>query len=72
MKQLKAEFSFLRALIGVNLASAMEYRASFLSQIVGMIINDGIYFCLLAYLFSTDLAQFGATTQMRFIYCLQW
>ena len=44
MKRLKTELSFLRALIGVNLASAMEYRASFLSQIVGMIINDGIYF----------------------------
>ena len=44
MKRLKVEFSFLWALIRMNLASAMEYRASFLSQIVGMMINNGIYF----------------------------
>jgi len=44
MKRLKTELSFLRALIGLNLASAMEYRASFLSQIVGMMINNVIYF----------------------------
>lgn len=44
MKRLRTELSFLKALVGVNLASAMEYRASFLSQIVGMVINDGIYF----------------------------
>jgi ABC-2 type transport system permease protein len=28
----------------MNLASAMEYRASFISQVVGMLINNGIYF----------------------------
>ena len=39
-----AEFNFLRALAGANLASAMEYRASFLTQIVFMFINNGIYF----------------------------
>ena len=44
MKRIQTELSFLRALIGVNLASAMEYRVSFLSQIVGMMVNNGIYF----------------------------
>ncbi|MBE2197344.1 MAG: ABC-2 family transporter protein [Anaerolinea sp.] len=44
MKRLKAELSFLRALTAVNLSSAMEYRASFITQIVGMFINNGIYF----------------------------
>ncbi len=38
------ELKFLRTLAGINLASAMEYRASFISQIVGMFINNGIYF----------------------------
>ncbi|MCP4427172.1 MAG: hypothetical protein GY803_22015 [Chloroflexi bacterium] len=44
MKKLKSELKFLRALIGINLASAMEYRASFISQMLGMFINNGIYF----------------------------
>lgn len=44
MNQLRAELSFLSKLISVNLASAMEYRVSFISQIVGMFINNGIYF----------------------------
>jgi ABC-2 type transport system permease protein len=44
MQRLKAELSFLRALMGVNLAAAMEYRVSFISQIVGMFLNNGIYF----------------------------
>ena len=44
MKQIKTELSFLKTLIGLNLSSAMEYRASFITQIVGMFINNGIYF----------------------------
>lgn len=44
MKRLLTELSFVKALVGVNLASAMEYRASFITQIVGMLINNGIYF----------------------------
>jgi len=38
------ETRFIGHLIKLNLASNMEYRASFLSQIVGMMINNGIYF----------------------------
>jgi ABC-2 type transport system permease protein len=30
--------------MALNLASAMEYRASFISQILGMFLNNGIYF----------------------------
>ncbi|MCB9418687.1 MAG: ABC-2 family transporter protein [Ardenticatenaceae bacterium] len=44
MNRLKNELNFLKTLAGINLASAMEYRASFLSQIFGMMINNGIYF----------------------------
>ncbi len=51
-----AELSFLRALMAVNLSSAMEYRASFLTQIVFMFINNGIYFIFWLLFFD----QFGA------------
>jgi ABC-2 type transport system permease protein len=55
IKQIRAELSFLRALAGVNLSSAMEYRVSFISQIVGMLINNGIYFVFWIIFFN----QFG-------------
>lgn len=55
MTRLKSELLFLKALMGVNLASAMEYRASFISQIVGMLINNGIYFVFWVIFFK----QFG-------------
>lgn len=55
-KQVKAELNFLRALTAVNLSSAMEYRASFISQIVGMLLNDGIYFVFWLIFFN----RFGA------------
>jgi len=44
MKRLRAEINFVLHLIRLNLASNMEYRASFLSQALGMFINNGIYF----------------------------
>ena len=44
MKRLKSEWLFLIELWKTNLSSAMEYRANFISQVFGMIINDGIYF----------------------------
>lgn len=40
------EFRFLRAVWKANLLSAMEYRASFISQTIGMILNDAIYFAI--------------------------
>jgi len=44
MQRIKGEILFLVALWKTNLSSAMEYRASFISQVVGMILNDVIYF----------------------------
>jgi len=38
------EIKFLLAIWKTNLLSVMEYRASFISQAVGMILNDAIYF----------------------------
>jgi len=38
------ELKFLAALWKINIASAMEYRIAFLSQSIGMILNDGVYF----------------------------
>src|SRR5512136_1710109 len=44
MRRVKNELLFLIELWKTNLSSAMEYRASFISQVIGMILNDGIYF----------------------------
>ena len=38
------ELKFLLALWKTNLASAVEYRAAFIAQSIGMILNDGVYF----------------------------
>ena len=38
------EFKFLLALWKTNLAAAMEYRLAFISQSIGMILNDAVYF----------------------------
>lgn len=43
LARLITELRFVVALFRLNLASAMAYRASFISQIVGMFINNGIY-----------------------------
>ncbi len=37
---------FLLAVWKANLQSAMEYRASFLTQMIGMMLNDGMYFII--------------------------
>ena len=44
LNSLRRETGFVIHLIKLNLASAMEYRATFLMQAVGMFINNGIYF----------------------------
>ena len=44
MSRLHAELAYLIAQWKANLASAMEYRAAFISQIVGMFINNAVYF----------------------------
>ena len=38
------ELTFLIALWKANLLAAMEYRVAFLSQIIGMMLNNAIYF----------------------------
>lgn len=44
MRRFRSETRFVGHLIKLNLASIMEYRASFLTQAIGMFINNGIYF----------------------------
>lgn len=41
---MKRELKFLLALWQANLIAAMEYRVSFITQIVGMMLNNGVYF----------------------------
>lgn len=40
------DIKFLFALWKTNLASAMEYRLAFISQSIGMILNDSVYFII--------------------------
>lgn len=44
MHRIRSELAFLIAQWKANFASAMEYRAAFISQIVGMFINNAVYF----------------------------
>jgi ABC-2 type transport system permease protein len=41
---MKREFKFLLALWKANLIAAMEYRVSFISQVLGMMLNNAAYF----------------------------
>jgi ABC-2 type transport system permease protein len=41
---MRRELIFLLALWKVNLQAAMEYRAAFLTQVIGMMLNNGVYF----------------------------
>jgi viologen exporter family transport system permease protein len=41
---MRRELRFLAALWRANLQAAMEYRAAFLTQVAGMVINNGLYF----------------------------
>jgi ABC-2 type transport system permease protein len=40
---MRHELRFLLALWKANLLAAMEYRASFLTQVIGMFLNDGFF-----------------------------
>ncbi len=44
LQRVGSELSFVWHMVRLNLASLMEYRASFLTQAIGMFINNGIYF----------------------------
>jgi ABC-2 type transport system permease protein len=41
-----SEFKFLLAVWKANLQSAMEYRAAFISQVIGMMLNNFMYFAI--------------------------
>lgn len=43
---MRRELTFLIALWKTNLLAAMEYRASFLSQVLGMMLNNAVYFAV--------------------------
>ncbi len=43
---MRREFTFLLALWKANLLSAMEYRVAFLTQVIGMMLNNGVYFLI--------------------------
>lgn len=44
MQAIRRELKFLLALWQANLLAAMEYRIPFLSQVVGMMLNNALYF----------------------------
>lgn len=44
LNRTRSEIGFIVHLVRLNLASLMEYRATFLTQAIGMFINNGIYF----------------------------
>lgn len=52
LNRLSANLRFLTALWKANLLSAMEYRAAFLTQAIGMIINDAMYFIFWIFFFN--------------------
>ncbi len=57
------EFRFLLSLWKTNLASVMEYRVAFISQSIGMILNDGVYFVIWIIFFDRfkDIRGWGLT-----------
>lgn len=40
---MKGHFEFLRAMMRTNFAMAVEYRSSFITQVLGMMINDSMW-----------------------------
>jgi ABC-2 type transport system permease protein len=49
---MRRKLIFLFALWKANLLSAMEYRLAFISQVLGMVLNDGVYFIFWVIFFS--------------------
>lgn len=60
---MKNNLKFLLAVWKANLQSAMEYRASFLTQMFGMMLNNGIYFLVWVIFFDRfqDVRGWGVT-----------
>lgn len=59
--------SFVGAYVSINLSAAMEYRASFVSQVVGMAVNDGvmIFFWWLFFLQFPHVGGWGLADVLR-------
>lgn len=57
------ELKFLFSLWKTNLAAAMEYRTAFITQSIGMILNDGAYFLVWIVFFDRfkDINGWGLT-----------
>jgi ABC-2 type transport system permease protein len=63
------EVKFIISLWKTNLAAAMEYRAAFIAQSIGMILNDGIYFIVWVIFFDRIPSVRGWTlTDMFFVF----
>ncbi len=62
-KHMLRELKFLISLWKTNLASAMEYRTAFITQSIGMILNDGVYFLIWIIFFDRfkDIRGWGLT-----------
>lgn len=60
------ELRFLLAVWKANLLSAMEYRVSFLSQVIGMMLNNTIYFLIWVIFFDRfkSVRGWGVTDMM--------
>jgi ABC-2 type transport system permease protein len=61
------EIKILVAIWKTNVASAMEYRTAFLSQTIGMILNDGFYFIVWIIFFNKFPSIHGWTLHDMFI-----
>ena len=63
------ELKFLFSLWKTNLAAAMEYRTAFISQSIGMILNDGAYFLIWVVFFNRfDNIEGWGLTDMFLVY----
>lgn len=61
LREISNQVKFVGHLVKLNVASNMEYRASFLMQAVGMFLNNGIYFIFWLIFFDrfTELKGYG-------------
>lgn len=65
------ELRFLAALWQANLLAALEYRAAFLSQVIGMVLNNGIFFVFWILFFGRfDKVQGWALPEMLLLFGL--
>ncbi len=61
------ELKFLLSLWKTNISATMEYRVAFISQSIGMILNDGVYFIVWVIFFDRIPSVRGWTLTDMFI-----